>query len=314
MQRFERVPCLQTVQFLEPNTLRPSAICGRRLLFQKEEKTEHQRVHRQFGLRQVWFFLDPGTPVSLDVRFTDDPSLPSCLPNMPRQLSKSGGSLLVANQLHDVNDMRSQVASYDPNGPRAPLLSNFDPDAWEPTESPGDQLSLQVVVGQTGKVHRMDPVACRPVIKCRMSGCAGACTPSEVVHGYQAGKETLTCKICVTTFPRYEVTLADFDSYQNASLAISRRPSWVPWSDLPRAPLIGNRFGPLRAQRVEIPCCVRHVLCRWIKRSVFRVREPCCFTPLRWRRDVDEFLKVIRQVLWKRYITRATCTIRHVSA
>ena len=29
------------------------------------------------------------------------------------------------------------------------------------------------------------------------------------------------------------VTLSDFDSCQNASLAISRRPSWVSWRDLP---------------------------------------------------------------------------------
>ena len=125
---------------------------------------------------------------------------------MPRQLSKSGGSFsasepVVFSELHDVNDM-SIVASYDPNGPRAPLLFNFDdPDGWEPTESPGDQPSLQVVVGQTGKVHRMDPASCRPVIKCRKSGCAGACTPSEVVHGYQAGKETLTCKNLRDDFP-----------------------------------------------------------------------------------------------------------------
>ena len=36
------------------------------------------------------------------------------------------------------------------------------------------------------------------------------------------------------------------------------------------------------------------------KRSVFRVREPCCFIPL--NRDFDEFPRVIRQVLWKSYI------------
>ena len=184
--------------------------------------------------------LDPGTPVSLDARFTEDPSLPSCLPNMLRQLVKSGGSFstsepVVFSELHDVNDMRSIVASDDRNGPRAPLRSNFDdPDEWEPTETPSDQLSFptSVLVGQTGEAHRMDPVACRPIIKCRKSGCARACTPSEVVHGYQAGKETVTCKICVTTFPRYDVTQADFDSYLNASLAISRRPSWASWSDL----------------------------------------------------------------------------------
>ena len=65
-----------------------------------------------------------------------------------------------------MNDMRSQVASDDPNGPRATLGFNFgDPDGWEPTESPGDQLSFSTsVVGQTGEVHRMDRVA-RPIIK-----------------------------------------------------------------------------------------------------------------------------------------------------
>ena len=45
MQSLQRVPCRQTVQFLEPNTLCPSAMCGcRHLPFQKQEKTAHQRV------------------------------------------------------------------------------------------------------------------------------------------------------------------------------------------------------------------------------------------------------------------------------
>ena len=112
VQSLQRVPYQQTDQFLEQNTLRPSAMCGRRHFpFQKQQKTAHQGFHRQFGLRQVWFFLlfssrltststrryevsglDPGTPVSLDVRFAEDPSLPSGLPYMPRQLPKCGGS------------------------------------------------------------------------------------------------------------------------------------------------------------------------------------------------------------------------------
>ena len=111
--------------------------------------------------------LDSGTPVSLDVRLTDDPSMPSCLPNMARQLSEAGGSLaaselVVFSESHDVNDIRSPVASDDPNGPRAALRSNFDdPDGWR------DQLSFSTsVVGQTGEVQRLDPVACRPIIKC----------------------------------------------------------------------------------------------------------------------------------------------------
>ena len=97
-------------------------------------KTERQLVHSQFGLRQVWFLstvssrgtststrryevsgFDPGTPANLDVRFTDDPSLSCCLPNMPRQLSESGGSFsasepVVFSESYDVNGMRSQVA------------------------------------------------------------------------------------------------------------------------------------------------------------------------------------------------------------
>ena len=177
---------------------------------------------------------DHGNPVSPDVRFTDEPSRPSCLPNMPGQIWESGGSFsasepVVFSESHDVNDMRSQVAFDDPNGPRAPLRSNFDdPDGWEPTESPDDQLSFHTrVVGQTGEVHRRDPVAYRPIFKCRTKGCAGSCTPPEVVRGYHPGKETVTCKICETTFPRYNVTLSDFDSCQNASLVISRRPNWV---------------------------------------------------------------------------------------
>ena len=224
---------------------------------------------------------------------------------MARQSSESGGSfsaneLVTFSESHDVHDMRPQVDSDDPNGPRAPLRSNFDdPDGWEPTESPGHHFSFPTsVVGQTGEVHRMDPVACRPIIKCCETGCAVSCTPSEVVQGYQAGMETVTCKLCETTFPRSNVILSDFDSCQNACLAISRRPSWVSWSDLPRvqsAPsgedtatqecaqshqfenargpqketlgqgensLTGSRFSALCSQRVEVSRCARHVLCR----------------------------------------------------
>ena len=53
-------------------------------------------------------------------------------------------------------------------------------------------------------------------------------------QGHQAGKVTVTCKICEKTSPRCNFTLSDFDSGQKDSLAISRRPSWVSWSDLPR--------------------------------------------------------------------------------
>ena len=104
----------------------------------------------------------------LDVRFSDGPSQPSCLPNMPRPFSES-----VLSESHDVNDMQLQVAWAEPNGPRAPLRPNSDdPHGWEPTESPVDQLSFPTsVAGQTGDIHRMDSVACRPTVKCRKTMC-----------------------------------------------------------------------------------------------------------------------------------------------
>ena len=53
--------------------------------------------------------------------------------------------------------MRPQVDSDDPNGPRAPLRSNFDdPDGWEPAEPPSDHFSFPTSVdGLTGEVHHM---------------------------------------------------------------------------------------------------------------------------------------------------------------
>ena len=107
--------------------------------------------------------LDPGTPVSLDVRSTVHPSLHSCMPNMRRQFSESGGSFSAGERVafsesHDVHDMRPQVDyDDDPNGPRDPLRSNFDdPDGWEPTEPPGDHFSFPTSVdGQTGEGHHM---------------------------------------------------------------------------------------------------------------------------------------------------------------
>ena len=121
---------------------------------------------------------------------------------------------------------------------KSPRLSQTDPElphGWEPTESPVDQLSFPTsVAGQTGEIHRMDPVVCRPTVKCRKTGSARSCTPCDVEHGYQAGKETATCKICGTTFPRDSVTLSEFNSCKNASPAISPRSSWVSRGELPR--------------------------------------------------------------------------------
>ena len=50
-------------------------------------------------------------------------------------------------------------------------------------------------------VHRMSPVACRPIIKCGKSGCTGSCPLS--------GKPA-ACRACGKTFPRPNVTPSDF--------------------------------------------------------------------------------------------------------
>ena len=70
-------------------------------------------AHRHFRKKfLVWILLHPD---NLDVRFTDDASLPSCLPNMPKQFSESVGSVcasehVVISESHDVKDMQLQVA------------------------------------------------------------------------------------------------------------------------------------------------------------------------------------------------------------
>ena len=93
---------------------------------QKQEKTAHQRLHRHFGLHQhvcgKFFWSESWSPHSLDIKFTDDPSQPSCLQNIPRPFSESVGSLsasksVVFSELHDVNDMQLQVAGAGPDGP-----------------------------------------------------------------------------------------------------------------------------------------------------------------------------------------------------
>ena len=99
----------------------------------------------------------------------------------------------------------------------------------------------------------MAPVACRPIIKCGKSGCTGSCPLSVVEYGYKAGRKPATCRPCGKTFPRANVTLADFFSVKsdkkgnnsrnvspvtsrrsrNTSPAMSRRSSVVSWSDSP---------------------------------------------------------------------------------
>ena len=77
--------------------------------------------------------------------------------------------------------------------PRASLRSNLDdPEEWELPCSDGESVCWD-------EAHRMEPVACRPIIKCGTTGCTGSCPKSVVGHGYTAVKEPDTCGICVKT-------------------------------------------------------------------------------------------------------------------
>ena len=79
----------------------------------------------------------------------------------------------------------------------------------------------------------MTLVACRPIIKCGKSGCAGSCPLSVVEYGFSAGKKPATCRTCGKTFPRPNVTLSDFlpakcerkkeNRSRNSSPGMSRR-------------------------------------------------------------------------------------------
>ena len=65
------------------NASTDNSVCGK-----SSFSTVSSRVTSTSTRRYATSGLDPGTPISLDVRFAEDPSLPSCLPNMPRQLSR----------------------------------------------------------------------------------------------------------------------------------------------------------------------------------------------------------------------------------
>ena len=78
-------------------------------------------------------------------------------------------------------------------GPRAPLRSNLDdPEEWELPCSDGESVCWD-------EAHRMELVACRPIIKCGTTGNTGSCPTSVVGHGYTAEKEPDTCGICGKT-------------------------------------------------------------------------------------------------------------------
>ena len=98
-----------------------------------------------------------------------------------------------------------QVAFVDPDGPRAPLRSNFDePEGWDISCSDGGCVHRD-------EVFRMAPVAVLPDHQ--------VSTLSEVEYGYTAGKKPATCRTCGKMFPSPNNSGI---CSRNASLAMSQ--------------------------------------------------------------------------------------------
>ena len=118
---------------------------------------------------------------------------------------------------------RRKIASFvDPGGPRAPLRSNLDdPEGWDTSGSEEECVQRDVV-------HRMAPVANRPIIKCSISGCSGSFPLFMVENGYKAGKKPATCRTCGKIFPRPNISGI---KSRSASPTRSQKSSVSSWSE-----------------------------------------------------------------------------------
>ena len=173
-------------------------------------------------------------PVSLEPEDDLAHAHQCCDYSISQAAEQSGESRHVLTKLHvcGMEGNRRKIASFsDPGGPRAPQRSNFDdPEGWD-TSGSEEECSQQDVV------HRMAPVAGRPITMCGTSGCSGSCSLSAVENGYEAGKKPATCQTCGRIFPRpnsRNVSLVTSRRSRNTSPAMSRRSSVVSWSDSPR--------------------------------------------------------------------------------
>ena len=107
----------------------------------------------------------------------------------------------------------------------------------------------------------MAPVACRPIIKCGKSGCTGSCPLSVVEYGYKAGRKPATCRACGKTFPRPNVTLADFFP----SRVIRRKETSVGTSLLSRLDAAETPHLPYLEGQVLFPGVTHRVIKRYQK-------------------------------------------------
>ena len=110
-------------------------------------------------------------PVSLEPELDLAHTHQCCGYSLSQTAEQSGESHHVLTKLHgyDMEGKKRRIASFaDTGGPRAPLRSNFDdPEGWDTSVS-------EEGCSQRDVVHRMVPVAGRPIIMCGISGCSGS--------------------------------------------------------------------------------------------------------------------------------------------
>ena len=127
-------------------------------------------------------------PVSLEPEDDLAHTHQCCDYSISQAAEQSGESQHVLTKVHvcGMEGKRRKIDSFaDPGGPRSPLGSNLDdPEGWDTSGS-------EVECVQQDVVHRMAPVACRPIIKCGNSGCTGSCPLSVVNMGTKLGRSQL---------------------------------------------------------------------------------------------------------------------------
>ena len=108
--------------------------------------------------------------------------------SISQSAEQSGESQHVLTKLHvcGIEGKRRKIASFaDPGGHRAPLRSNLDDPEGSDTSGSEEEFV------QRDGVHRMAPLAGRPIVKCGISGCAGSCPLSVVEMGTKLGRSQL---------------------------------------------------------------------------------------------------------------------------
>ena len=142
-------------------------------------------------------------PVSLEPEVDLTHSHQCCDHSISQAAEQSGESQHVLTKLHDcgMEGKRRKIASFaDRGGPRAPLRSNFDDPEGRDTSGSEEECAQRDVV------HRMAPVAGRPIIMCGTSGCSGLVRCLQWKMGTKLGRSQLHVRTCGRIFPRPNIS------------------------------------------------------------------------------------------------------------